>query len=94
MEKAKREKAELDLYERKKTLLKAKDVERLMAGMILTCKGKLLAIPTKVAPKLAGENSIPAIVDALQNEIYEALNELKEIPAEEIDEAGDDEVSH
>lgn len=94
LEKAKREKAEIDLQERKETLLRAKDVEHIVDGMILTCKAKLLAIPTKAAPKIIGKSEIPAIVEVMRDEIYEALNELKEIPAEQVEEAADDEVDN
>jgi phage terminase Nu1 subunit (DNA packaging protein) len=86
-EKAKREKAELDLQQHKKELLLATDVEHLMAGMILTCKAKLLSIPSKVAPKLLKQTNPAIVVDLIQAEIYEALSELKEIPAERIIEA-------
>lgn len=80
-EKVKREKAELDLQEHKKQLLKATDVENLMSGMILTCKARLLTLPSKVAPKIAGEKDMAVIIGILKNAVFEALNELKEIPA-------------
>lgn len=88
-EKVKRKKAELDLQEHRKQLLKATDVESLMAGMILTCKARLLTLPTKAAPKIVGEKDMAVIVDVLKNAVFEALNELKEIPAAVVVEADD-----
>lgn len=86
-EKVKRKKAEIDLEEHKKTLLKASDVEHLMAGMILTCKARLLTLPTKVTPKIIGEKDPTVVVETIKDAVFEALNELKEIPAPVVVEA-------
>lgn len=83
-EKAKREKAEIDLQERKKKLLKADDVERLMSGMILTFKARLLNLPTKCASKIIGEKSLSVITEVLKEAVIEALGELRELPAEKV----------
>lgn len=83
-EKAKREKAELDLQERKKKLLKADDVEKLMSGMILTFKARLLNLPTKCASKIIGEKSLSVITEVLKEAVIEALGELRELPAEKV----------
>lgn len=89
LEKAKRKKAELDLAERKGELLRANEVEKLMAGMILTCKARLLAMPTAVAPKVLGKNELPVVVDTIKSAVFEALAELKEMPAAEMEEPDD-----
>lgn len=88
LEKAKRKKAELDLAQRQSKLLDADDVEKLMSGMILTCKARLLAMPTALAPKVLGKQDLPVVVDAIKGAVFEALAELKEIPAEELEEPG------
>lgn len=87
LEKAKRKKAEIELQELEGKLLYADDVEHLMAGMILTCKARLLTLPTKVTPKIIGEKNPAVIVETLKDAVFEALNELQEVPASKIMEA-------
>lgn len=88
-EKAKRKKAELDLQKYQRQLLDAKEVEHLMLGMILTCKARLLNIPIKVAPKIVGEKNMSVIVEKIKDGVFEALEEMHQIPAAEIIEADD-----
>jgi phage terminase Nu1 subunit (DNA packaging protein) len=86
LEKAKREKAEIELEQLKGSLLYAIEVEELMANMILTCKSRLLSIPTKCAAKIIGKTDISLITNVIKNEVYDALNELSQIPAEKLGE--------
>jgi len=88
LERVKREKAELDLETQKGALLYADEVEHLMSGMIITFKARLMSLPTKCAPKILGKKSMPEVVKILEDAVYEALNELKEIPAAKVVEAG------
>lgn len=88
-EKAKRKKAELDLQKYQGQLLDAKEVEHAMSGMILTCKARLLNIPIKVAPKVVGEGNMSVIVEKIKDAVFEALEELHQMPAAEILEADD-----
>lgn len=89
-EKAKRETAEIELEQLKGSLLLAADVEQAMATMILTCRSRLQAIPTKCAPKVIGQKSLAVIVDVIQKEVHEALAELREMPAPRVDEDAPD----
>lgn len=84
LERVKRRKAELDLAQRQGRLLEADDVEKLMADMILTCKARLLALPTAVAPKILGKTELPVVVAEIKNAVFAVLEELKEIPAAEV----------
>jgi phage terminase Nu1 subunit (DNA packaging protein) len=84
LEAAKREKAEIELELLKGSLLYATDVEQVMATMILTCKSRLLSIPTKCATQVIGLKDLSTIVEIIRDAICEALNELKEIPAPEV----------
>jgi phage terminase Nu1 subunit (DNA packaging protein) len=77
-EKAKREKAELELAHIKGTMHHASEVERVMTRMLSDFRAKLLALPSKVAPMLIARKEIAVIQDILQKEIYEALQELSE----------------
>lgn len=81
-ERAKRVKAELILGEMKGELHRSEDVEKVMTDMLTNFRSKLLAFPNKVAPILIGRSEIPVIQDILENQIYEALDELKEYDAE------------
>lgn len=91
-ERAKREKAEIELELFKGNLLKATDVEQTMADMILTAKSRLLSIPSKVSPKILGQKNITAVAEIIRGEIYEALNELKEMPAPRNDDYATDDT--
>ena len=84
LEAAKREKAEIELDQIKGSLLYATDVEQAMATMILTCKSRLLSVPTKCATQVIGLKDLSVIVEIIRDEIYEALNELKEMPSPEV----------
>ncbi|GAQ24231.1 hypothetical protein [Tepidanaerobacter syntrophicus] len=75
-ERAKREKAELELAHLKGELHHSADVEKVMNDMLGAFRSKLLALPAKLAPMLIAQNTVATIQDMLQNEIYEALKEL------------------
>lgn len=77
-ERAKREKAEIELAHIKGQMHHAADVEQVMNDMLGAFRAKLLALPAKVAPLLIAQNNLSAIQDILQSEIYEALNELSD----------------
>lgn len=81
LERAKRETTEIELEQLKGSLLYANDVEHAMANMILTAKARLLSLPSKCAPKILGQKNITAIAEIIQREIYDALSELREMPA-------------
>ena len=85
LEQAKRKKCELELGILDGTLLIADEVESLMANMIITCKTRLLGIPSRLAPQLLGLRNLSKIAEILRDEIYQALTELSEIPAEKLE---------
>ncbi len=77
-EKAKREKAELELAHIKGTMYYSYEIERVMTRMLYDFRGKLLALPSKVAPSLIARKDIAVIQDILQKEVFETLQELSE----------------
>lgn len=81
-EKAKRQIAELDLAQMQGTLHDAKDVEREMTKMLTAFRARMLAIPSKLAPRMAIENDISYIEDMIQKEVYNGLKELSEYDPE------------
>jgi phage terminase Nu1 subunit (DNA packaging protein) len=84
LEKAKRETAEIELELMKGSLIYTSEVEQLMASMILTCKSRLLTMAAKCAPKIIGQNQLAVIAQIINNEVSEALDELRQIPAEKL----------
>ena len=77
-EKAKREKAELQVAKLKNELHEASDVEIVITGMLVTFKNKILSLSSKVAPQLIGQRNINKISDILDGELRECLVELSQ----------------
>ena len=67
---------ELELAERKGELVAADEAEKQMGSMILNAKSKLLALPGKLAPQLAGLHNAGIVESLIRAEIYAVLNEL------------------
>lgn len=77
-ERAKRQKAELELQIMRGELHKSSDVEIVMNDMIAVFRSKILGLPSKLAPQLVGKSEIPIILDILTRDVHEALSELAE----------------
>ena len=73
---AEAELVELELEKEKGSLVPVKDIQRQWANLVLSCKTKLLSIPTKLAPIMATENDINVCKNILDKSINEALSEL------------------
>lgn len=82
-ERAKRQKAELQLGQMRGDLHTSQVVEMVMTDMLSRLRSKLLALPTKIAPIIIARNDIATVEGILQNEIYEALSELKDYEPED-----------
>jgi len=82
LERAKREKAELEVAQMQGKLHNATDVEREMNKMLSAFRAKVLAIPSKMAPQLIAQTEISIIESILETEVYNALNELSEYDPE------------
>lgn len=57
-------------------LVEAVKADRATEVLVTNAKSRLLSIPSKAAPMLAGMESIAEIEEILRREIYEALEEL------------------
>lgn len=77
-ERVKRHISELKLQTMKGELHKSEDVERVMMDMLASVRAKLLSMPTKLAPILVSRGDIDFVRNALNREVMEALNELKD----------------
>ena len=78
LEKRKREKIELELAAMRGTMHFSEDVERVMNDMLSNFRAKILALPSRVAPRLIGIDTIADIQEILQIETLEVLQELSE----------------
>ena len=76
LEKAKREKAEIQLAELKGEMHPAADVEYVMNDMITAAKSKLRSIPVKVSPRLCSQPDSSIIKNILSQGIDDCLMEL------------------
>jgi len=77
-ESIKKDIAALRLRRIKGELHEARDVEAVISDMLVRFRGKILAIPTKLAPQLVGIIDARQAVDILHAELREALTELSE----------------
>lgn len=75
-EKAKREKAEIELSHIKKEMHKADEVEKVQNHMMMAFRSKLLSLPSKLALQLASKDDPKMIEALLERDIHEALAEL------------------
>lgn len=80
-EKALLTKAKRKLEENKLRVLegkmhRAEDVETVMTEMLSNFRGQLLAIPSRLAPKIAGVKDVHIVSSLIKHDIYTALNEL------------------
>lgn len=77
LEKAKREKAELELKVMKGELHLAEDVQTVMNDMLANFRSRILSMPSKLAPMLVSNNDVKSIQQIIQTNCFEALEELK-----------------
>lgn len=68
--------AELQLQRERGEVVDIEEVSRTVGEEYAAVRAKLLAIPTKLAPRIALEDSEAACRDLIEREITEALNEL------------------
>ena len=78
LEKAKREKAELEVALMKGNVHASEDVEREMTKMLSAFRARTLSIPSKLAPRVAITQDAIKIEEMIRNEVYSALRELSE----------------
>lgn len=77
-EKAKREKAEIELAHIKKEMHKSDEVENVLNHMVMAFRSKMLSMPSKVALQLTTIEDANQIEVLLERDIHQALKELSE----------------
>jgi phage terminase Nu1 subunit (DNA packaging protein) len=68
--------AELEVARMQAELVPAEEISRVWGRMVGNCRARLLAIPSKLAPRLITLADQEAVYAELKHEIYEALTEL------------------
>lgn len=76
LERARREKVELELAAMRGTMHFSEDVERVMNDMLANFRSKLLSLPTRVSPLLVCKDNVVDIQEVLHKQILEVLQEL------------------
>lgn len=74
--KSKADIAEMQAEAMKGTFHEAAAVEAVWTDMLMNCRSKLMAMPTRLAPKLRQESELAVVQDILEIALTEALNEL------------------
>lgn len=92
-EKAKREKAEINLSHIKKEMHSSSEVEWVMNNMVMNFRQRMLAIPSKCALMLQNIDDPKKIEYILEENINEALVELSEYDPSLFVEVDDDDVT-
>ena len=82
-ERAKREKAEMELQVMKGELHEAHIVEHVMSDMLTNFRARILSMPAKLAPVLEIENEVTVIQSTIRSACLEALAELHDYDPEE-----------
>lgn len=77
-EKAKREKAEIELAHIKKEMHSSGEVEEVMNNMVMNFRQRMLSIPSKCALQLLNRTDPKYIESILEQNVNEALKELSE----------------
>lgn len=70
------EMAEMELAQARLKLCNTEDVVKAWADVLNACRAKMLSLPTKIAPIVATEDDASVIKQIIEDQIYEALNEL------------------
>lgn len=68
----------IELEEKKKELVRTEEVIESWLDIISSCKSKMLSLPAKLAPITAVENNPAICKSIIEQQIYEALDELSE----------------
>lgn len=59
-------------------LHESKDVELVVTKMLMNFRSRIMAVPSKLAPRLTKENDTNAIYEILKEAMDDALNELSD----------------
>lgn len=75
----------LKLRKLRRELHEAADVEAFLTAMLLRFRNRLLAVPSKLAMQISGENDTNTIIQIIRKEMMAVLEELSSYDPDEID---------
>ena len=78
LDRARREKVELEVGELSGKLLDAEAVKEEWSRLVMNFRARMLALPTSLAPAVAVEGDVVACAALLKATVYEALTELSQ----------------
>lgn len=74
--KAQADKTELEVSELRAELIPATKIETHWQAMIAAMRARLVGLPSKIAPQVAGPDDLTRVQDMIQAGVYEALAEI------------------
>ena len=77
--------SQLKLRKLRRELHEAADVEAFLTAMLLRFRNRLMAVPSKLAMQVAGENDMNTIIQVIRKEMLAVLEELSAYDPDEID---------
>jgi phage terminase Nu1 subunit (DNA packaging protein) len=77
--KARADKAEMEAAEMRGMLIPVDQIAGPLHSAVIIMKTRMLAVPSKCAPLVAGVNSITAVERVIRDHIYEALSDLSKV---------------
>lgn len=80
---AEAELAETELAQVRGRLLPVEDVEKTWTELLASCRARLLALPSKLAPEVFAADTVTEVKGLIKAGVIEALNELSELDAPE-----------
>ena len=70
---------ELELKAKQGEYIHRDTAERLWGDVLVACRSRLLAMPSKIAPLVIHCKTLPEVRDKIESAVHEALNELSRI---------------
>lgn len=83
LDKARADRAELEYSVMVRNKVDLAYVETVMMNLISTCCSRFKSLPKKMAPVVFGCKTIPKTEEAIRSGIYDCMDELKKLPADQ-----------
>jgi phage terminase Nu1 subunit (DNA packaging protein) len=77
-------KIELDLEVIEGRMVDTEQAGAALEKVIMACRSRLLAMPTKIAPQVMGAGTIAEKAEVIRDGVYTALNELSRLDVEKV----------
>jgi phage terminase Nu1 subunit (DNA packaging protein) len=77
-------KIELDLEVIEGRMVDTEQAGAALEKVIMACRSRLLAMPSKIAPQVFGTRTLPGTAEAIREGVYDALTELSQMDVEKV----------